>query len=177
MVDDTPYPQGRGSLDNPLTSADLHAEIQRVAADQQWDNAPGDPTKNIPPHCTYHPGTKGGFCGSHNWFRQSGVTYIYSVIADLPVACQKVERGFTDDSAPNSDARGDIAVNVTSHELFESLTAPYFNAWAASDTQEIGDKCASSFGAIADGGDVVLNGDSYILQSEWSNSAGHCVIG
>jgi len=106
------------------------------------------------------------------------VTYIYSVIADLPVACQRVERNLTDDSAPNSDALGDIAVNVTSHELFESVTDPYFNGWAASDTTEIGDKCASYFGAIADdGGDVVLNGDSYILQSEWSNSAGHCVIG
>jgi len=106
------------------------------------------------------------------------VTYIYSLIADLPVACQRVERNLTDDSAPNSDALGDIAVNVTSHELFESVTDPYFNAWAASDTQEIGDKCSSSFGAIADdGGDVLLNGDSFILQTEWSNSAGHCVIG
>jgi hypothetical protein len=44
---------------------------------------------------------------------------------------------------------------------------------------EIGDKCATAFGALrADGSNITLaHGDRYLLQKEWSNLAGGCTFG
>jgi len=86
--------------------------------------------------------------------------------------------GYTGSKYPNDDASADSTVNVTSHELFESVTDPIWasdgqHGWTDSDggSGEIGDKCAWHFGTIAtDGSDLTLNGHNYIVQQEWSNA-------
>lgn len=58
-------------------------------------------------------------------------------------------------------------VNVTSHELSETITDPRGGGWFDSSNGENGDKCAWSFH-----NDVTLsNGSKWKLQMEWSNNA------
>ncbi len=59
-------------------------------------------------------------------------------------------------------------VNVTAHEVQETRSDPHLDAWFDSSNNEIGDKCAWSFGATP----VTLsNGSQWKLQGEWSNAA------
>lgn len=59
-------------------------------------------------------------------------------------------------------------VNVTAHEVQEARSDPHLDAWFDSSNNEIGDKCAWSFGATP----VTLsNGTRWKLQGEWSNAA------
>ena len=78
---------------------------------------------------------------------------------------------------PNNDD-ADLTINVTSHEQMEAATDPFpSSGWVDSGGQEIGDKCAWTFGPRGgDGSDVNFNGDPYLLQQEWSNAIGGCAI-
>lgn len=193
LVDTNPFPGNRGSLTNPLRDVDIRKEIFSVVSQQGIDNQPGETlyivytpfgvhsctsgnaSKHISPTCDYRGGKK-GWCGYHSWFSSRGSRYIYATILDVDTFCHQWQRDLTDDQSPNGDARGDIAADVTSHELFEAVTDPFFNAWAAGST-EIGDKCSSLIGPVADdGSDITLAGDPYLLQKEWSNAQGGCVI-
>src|SRR6185295_5157613 len=73
---------------------------------------------------------------------------------------------------PN-DPDADVEISTASHEHFESATDPELNAWYdPSDGSEDGDKCAYNYGTVAaDGSNVTLNGNPYIIQQEWSNAA------
>jgi hypothetical protein len=57
--------------------------------------------------------------------------------------------------------------NVASHEIYETITDPFLNAWYDSAGAEIGDKCAWTHGVAALGG--------YYVQTEWSNITSTCV--
>jgi hypothetical protein len=86
-----------------------------------------------------------------------------------------------------------MAINFTSHEMFESITDPLHNptgpptsGWFndAVDARsfgegEIGDLCFIDFGQIGpDGGNVTLrHGDRYLVQTEWSNISNSCSLG
>ena len=51
------------------------------------------------------------------------------------------------------------------------------NAWLDSSGQEIGDKCAWSFGTTnTDGSNVNWNGNPYLVQQEWDNAQSGCVL-
>jgi hypothetical protein len=63
----------------------------------------------------------------------------------------------------------DAVANVASHEIYETITDPFLNAWYDSNGSEIGDKCAWYSGYTK------LNG-SYSLQTEWSNVAKACAV-
>ena len=107
------------------------------------------------------------FCAYHNYF---GTDTIY---AAMPYAASF---SCNPGSSPNNDD-ADQTINVTSHEQMEAATDPLLNAWTDSSGQEIGDKCAWQFGALdSAGGDVNWNGDEYIVQEEWDNTAGGCVL-
>ena len=73
---------------------------------------------------------------------------------------------------PNSDVAGQseglaALANVTSHELYETITDPRGTGWSDSSGGENGDKCAWSFH-----NDVTLSNNSkWKLQMEWSNKA------
>jgi hypothetical protein len=76
-----------------------------------------------------------------------------------------------------------MAIGTSSHELFESVTNPYFIGWRYTISPglyaEISDLCSEFRGATigptdASGANVTLNGHSYRLQLEYSNAAGGC---
>jgi hypothetical protein len=77
----------------------------------------------------------------------------------------------------NNDA--DLTINVTSHEQMESATDPYpGSGWVDSGGQEIGDKCAWTFGPEgSNGADVVWSEHPYIVQQEWDNAINGCTMG
>ena len=78
---------------------------------------------------------------------------------------------------PSGNANADAAVNLTSHELTESITDPLINNWRDSSGYEIGDECVWEFGAVTTGGgDVLWNGHPYSIQPEASNFSAGCVL-
>jgi hypothetical protein len=96
----------------------------------------------------------GGYCGYHDHI---GGTY-YAVIpyADCP-GCAF--------SAPFLDTLTEVA----SHELAEAITDPALNAWWDPNTgpgDEIGDICNRQTQRLG----------GYLVQTEWSNTQGACVI-
>lgn len=69
----------------------------------------------------------------------------------------------------------DNVLNSTSHEMIESNTDPFLNAWIDVCGAEIGDKCNFIFGfTTVDGTNIVLNGDRYQIQEEFSNDIHGC---
>ena len=80
--------------------------------------------------------------------------------------------------SPNSsiDPSADATINVASHEHNESITDPFGTAWFNSAGSENGDLCAWTFGTVGSNqANQTINGDSYILQREWSNLSAGCV--
>src|SRR5579885_550499 len=105
------------------------------------------------------------FCAYHNFF---GSNTIY---AAMPYAASF---SCNPGSSPNNDD-ADQTINVTSHEQMEAATDPLLNAWTDSSGNEIGDKCAWTFGPLnGQGADVVWNNNPYIVQQEWDNNTSSC---
>lgn len=63
-------------------------------------------------------------------------------------------------------------VNVSAHELAETLTDPSLNAWFDSQGNENGDKCAWKFNS--NGVTLVPGSTTWQLQGEWNNSTSGC---
>jgi hypothetical protein len=75
---------------------------------------------------------------------------------------------------PNG-AAVDVVLDVTDHEGFESNTDPRLNAWFDSSGNEIGDLCNFNYGFVApDGTNMVLNGNRFAIQQEFSNDILGC---
>jgi hypothetical protein len=71
----------------------------------------------------------------------------------------------------------DIVLSTVSHEMIESNTDPHLDGWKGTggNDDEIGDKCAYKYGFVAaDGTSLVLNGNRYQVQTEWSNAVTGC---
>jgi hypothetical protein len=163
----------------PLTDADIQAEIGvALAANPSWQ-VPGINVE----YFVYTPtgidecfsntscfaitgGTQGAFCAYHSF---NGST----IYAYMPFASGGACGGVT----PFPDGIGgvlDLVLSPTQHEMMESNTDPNLNAWFGTDglSDEIGDKCSYDYGFIApDGTSVVLNGNRYQIQQEFSNDA------
>ena len=83
-----------------------------------------------------------------------------------------------------TDPIADAEVSITSHEQSETVndaqvgTAQQYApplAWYDQANGEIGDKCAYNYGNYAsDGSNIVLHGDHYIVQQEYSNWNNGC---
>lgn len=111
------------------------------------------------------------FCAYHNYF---GSNTIYAAMpydgTDLQ-GCGPLPNG-----SPNGDVDADAEISTTSHEQMEAATDPLLNAWTDSSGQEIGDKCAYSYGSTnSDGSNENWNGNPYIVQQEWDNAQDTCV--
>ena len=104
------------------------------------------------------------FCAYHS--SVGNMIYANMPFADtVPSAC---DAGYHPNAAldPNADA----TINVTSHEHNESITDPFGTSWYDSSGEEIGDKCAWTFGTVGSNqANQTINGHPYILQQEWSN--------
>lgn len=190
VLDRSAFPPNRGTVSQPLTRALVDAEVVRLMALRRWRVDPANTLFLVytplgvqtcdtgTTDCSLHPGLSGaGICGYHRSFVHDHMRYADALISDETVPCHAWQLGLTNATAPNGDALADIAIDITAHELFETLTDPYATGWAASSDREIADKCASlPPHPRLDGGDVTLHGHAYLIQTQWSNAVHACVL-
>ena len=131
--------------------------------------------------------TTAGFCGYHTATTVGG-----TVLAVLPYAitggatnyaCSSQYAQYADTSyvgiqSPNYNLAADTEISVMSHEMSESITDPYLNAWLDSVNYEVGDECAYIYGdsfSLQGGNGAeynqTINGHQYFIQEEFSNNA------
>lgn len=190
VLDTTPYPGGRGGANNPLTDADIRAEVLSVAAGQGWSGGTSNMffvftakgVESCLDSVTCTPGTPHpAYCAYHGYFVSNNLPFVY---ANMPYAATWGPNCGTFRRSPNHDAAADTEISVTSHEHFEAVTdlnppplgpIPGTTAWTDSRGFEIGDKCAYKYGRVlSDGHNIVMNGHLYIMQLEWSNKLRGC---
>ena len=168
-VDSTAYSE------SPLLDSDIQNEVSRAQSANGWtssvDNIFFVFTEAGQDLCADSSQTQcasNTFCAYHNFF---GSNTIY---AAMPYAASFSCNG---GQGPNSDQAADETINVTSHEQMEAATDPLLNAWTDSSGQEIGDKCAWTFGSVnTDGSNVNWNSHPYLVQEEWDNAQSGCVL-
>lgn len=116
------------------------------------------------------------YCAYHSYFQtNAGQNVIY---ANMPYTGTALNGCGVNDS-PNNDISADSTINVLSHEQMEAVTDPLLNAWYDALGNEIGDKCAWTFGTINLDGNLAnaqWRNDFYLVQQEWSNADSNCVI-
>lgn len=203
-----------GSDRDPLLDNDIEGEINRaLQANPGWSvaqtheffvftgNGVQECESDKPGvNCTYTSGPK-GFCAYHSFFSNTSddesPPYIYAYVPAPSTqasyyGCTAQNFGFYG-AMPGGDPNVDMAINFTSHEMFESITDPLYNSYDPSSDGwfddavdakdpgegEIADLCFSTFGQIgSDGGNVTLkHGHRYIVQAEWSNLTNRCSLG
>ena len=123
------------------------------------------------------------YCAYHTYTNSAYGPYPQLVYANQPWPSSPLMdcSGGSGQTYPNLAATGDLnadaSINVSSHELSESITDPLINAWYDTAGYEIGDECAWQFGILANGsGDVRWNNHPYSIQMEGSNHSSNCVI-
>jgi hypothetical protein len=141
-----------------------------------------------------------GYCAYHGDFMDGSGNYVlYADMADGAFAanptavnlCYTDPIGVADPShsvngSTVTDPIADAEVSITSHEQFETVndaevgTAQQYApplAWYDIVNGEIGDKCAYKYGNYAaDGSNIVLHGNHYIVQTEYSNWDNGCAL-
>eukprot|EP01036_Dinobryon_divergens_P034796 gene34796-45007_t len=85
----------------------------------------------------------GDWCGYHGYFIYGGMKLKFMVLGD-PSTAQNPNNGcsFPGSSPPNRSPGADAMVNMYGHELVETVTDPYLNAWYFSNGDENMDRCA-----------------------------------
>jgi len=127
-------------------------------------------------------GQAGGFCGYHGAFfatPDQGVTFFPVHYAFVGYIDGQILQGCGPGAPyPSGDGSSDVGIKVTSHEQMEMITDPEPpSGWIDSISQEIGDKCHTTFGPRnAQGADVILSGNPYLVQEEWSNTISNCAL-
>jgi PKD repeat protein len=140
------------------------------------------------------------FCAYHSAFQDGGSNVLYASIPTLPAAtnpkaCQADGHGAV--QSPNGDPVGDVAIKYMSHEDSETITDPLGTGWWNSNSgNEDGDECnffgsfnpangtnpnafKPTLGGNAAAGTLfnqAISGDSYYIQSEWSNGDINCEL-
>ncbi|MBV8755973.1 MAG: hypothetical protein JO257_01780 [Deltaproteobacteria bacterium] len=105
------------------------------------------------------------YCAWHSWGTCSNgapIQVAYMPNVDGIAGCDPV--------APASlgHSQGlNAVINVTSHELSETITDPRGAGWFDASGNENGDKCAWTFNGV----ETLSNGSQWYLQGEWSNAA------
>lgn len=185
------YPGGKGTAANPLIDSDIQNEVTTAIAANGWPNGgygieffvfTAKGIESCADSATCTPGTAHPMlCAYHGSFGSIANPILYS---NMPYAATW-DNNFTGGScgsyvynnAPN-DHDADEEIGMASHEHFETITDPVFytdtsgfhGGWYDSGGWEIGDKCAYYYGSqAANGSNVTLNGNPYLVQMEWSN--------
>lgn len=187
-VDTKPYPHA-GTQSDPLSGADIEAEISRVVAANNWSDSgtvfflfTGYDVQACTrlrggPSCSFRAGGD-SFCGYHSGYPGTRDMRYYAYISDSADCTQLPTTG--EYPSPTHDAIADAVLSIVSHEQFEAMSDPESDGWydGVPDTGEMGDKCEREFGNIgSDGGNVTLgHGHRYIVQAEWSLAAGGCAF-
>jgi hypothetical protein len=116
------------------------------------------------------------YCGWHSWGTYLTTDAPYIALQDftssLLHACAWPTNRIT---SPNGDPYADSMASVMVHEVIESLSDPYFDAWYDANGWENADKCAWNFGPMKTGSNEagtykynLTSGDSrYLIQRNW----------
>ncbi|HVN85169.1 MAG TPA: hypothetical protein VMW17_10020 [Candidatus Binatia bacterium] len=181
IVDTNPYPRA-GSIGDPLLDSDLQNEIATVIGNQGWPTGldtlyllfTGSGVQSCfdagHTDCTFNT-----FCAYHYAFVLSGQPVVYANMPDGKSI------GLCGSFNVNGDESADVEISIMSHEHFEAANDPLLDAWFDSNGCEIADKCAYDYGPSIPPGDtttpnVVLHGDPYRVQREWSNRVNRCAL-
>jgi hypothetical protein len=165
-----------------LTDAQLQNELEQVVTAQHWPHGGdniyvlltpqgfGDCQDASSSSCALG-GPHSGYCGYHSW-TTSGLLYAVVPYNAVPGHCQ------SGNPRPNSST-ADPALSTVTHELIETTTDPYGNAWIAPNGDEIADVCLSDFGRVLGGSgsgawDEVIAHHHYWLQEVFSRLEGRC---
>ncbi len=186
IVDTDPYPASGCTASVPcLTDAQLQTELSHVISTHAL------PTGLSTLYFIYTPagvatcfssagtdcssgGPRFDYCAYHSNIGNGTSAVLYAVMPYAGVS------GCSSGEYPNGDAGADSGLNVTSHENIEAITDPLGSAWFDSSGNEIGDKCAWTFGSQLGGSagseyNQSIASGSYWLQEEWSNATSSCV--
>ncbi len=184
---------------DPLVDSDIQGEVLRsFQANPTWKPDPTNEffvftaagseecqTDSRSADCTFS-ASQQSYCAYHSFFSAPAVNVNpITLYAYIPSAANGGGRCSlpSDFSGPNHDNIADATLDSVSHEQFETVSDPtagtgwYDDSSAAKLEGEIGDKCEQSFGTLnADDSNVVLHGDPYLLQQEWSNKVNGCAF-
>lgn len=171
-----------------LSDAQIQAEISRLIASKGW--ATGLFTQFyvfLPQNVgecfgSGAPCFNTNYCAYHNW----NGSYLYAVEPYVFQSSGCDANLFFGLGYANLSPI-DPEVGVLSHEISETMTDPQLNAWYDSSGNEIGDKCAYTYGPGGYGSssglpnngngfyNQTINGGQYLMQQEFSNRDANCV--
>jgi hypothetical protein len=171
-----------------LSDAQIRTEISRLIAAKGW--ATGLFTQFyvfLPQHVGECFGSGGScfntsFCAYHDW---TG-SYLYAVMPYTYQSAGCDANAYFGLGYANLSPI-DPEVGVLSHEISETMTDPEINAWKDGSGNEIGDKCAYTYGSGGYGSpsglpnngngfyNQTINGGQYLMQQEFSNREADCV--
>jgi hypothetical protein len=187
-VDTAAYTTHAGTARDPLTDADMQAEVTRyINANHLTPGLNMEFFVFLGNGVVICDGGNGcdntfpGFCAYHGSFPSGANTVVYAVMPN-DVSLSGCNEGIS--AGPNQLA-ADREIIAMSHEFSESLTDPRVNDFLAWDdtagNREIGDNCNTDgnpqLGSIdSDHGNVTMNGHRYIVQAEWSNDDDACIV-
>ncbi|HVA60024.1 MAG TPA: hypothetical protein VNG13_05740 [Mycobacteriales bacterium] len=172
-VDTAPYPP------SAVQDIDLQAEVAKAMTANGWTGGIGHQfyvyLAKGESQCNAGACSFSTYCAYHGDFGSNGQTVLY---ASMPYDGTNLAACGTQSSAsPNNDIDADAEISTTSHELMETVTDPTISAWYDATGSEIGDKCAYTYGPTSpNGADITMNGNPYIVQEEFSNSALGCTL-
>jgi hypothetical protein len=116
-------------------------------------------------------------CGFHTYTQWGQDWYTYIFVGN-PGHCPNVCPEYT--PSPNGVPDADEMVDILGHELSETVTDPYVDAWYDASGQENADKCAWTFGTMFQTtsgayANLTLDGKPYLVQRNWvPGSPGRC---
>jgi outer membrane protein assembly factor BamB len=185
-VDTSPYPAATCNYSavssNCLTDAQIQTEVARAMDINGWTadltrsffvftaRGEGSCVDSSSKSCAFT-----NYCAYHSNFTVNGQTVVY---ANIPYAGTDLSACGVPDS-PNSNIDADSAINIASHEQMGAVTDPQLNAWYNVSGDEIADPCNWNFNNLhLKGGtaNVDWRNHFYIVQREWSNVFGQCVV-
>lgn len=185
-IDTSPYPASKcRSSYTPhgcIIDSQIQAEVMKAMKVNKWTNGSthlffvftswgeGSCADSASDYCSFST-----YCAYHSFYTVNHQDVLY---ANMPYTATK-PRDCAVRTSPNHDIDADSTINVTSHEHMESVTDPYINAWYDTSYNEIGDKCAWTFGKLVlDGGkaNVEWNNHYYVVQQEWSDARTTCTL-
>ena len=167
-----------------LSDQQLQSELEHVVAVDRLPTGPDDVYFLVTPRgfgsclgttptsgCALG-GSENGYCGYHSSTSDGLLRYAVIPYNAVSGHCQ------SNNPRPNHST-ADPALSTISHELSETITDPYGDAWMSAAGYESGDLCVTDYGPVLGGSktsvyDEVIGSGHYYLQEEWSNAAGSC---
>jgi len=164
-----------------VTDAQLQAEVHKAQSAMGWTGGLGHnffvvtgPGEKV---CDGSSCSNTNFCGYHGTLSDvAGAETAYESIPYPGNGCLVASIQGATDAVTNT------AVNVVSHELFETITDPGVGfgdyGWYDAAGYEIADKCAYIYGLISvangQGDFATTTGNDYLVQEEFSNAVSDC---